>query len=275
MKFLDQDNPDKEKSEILFHHLQKGEELITDGSNCKIILITEGRLHISSSAHKKETVSAGKLVLVSSEYECFMKAIEQSTLISFALNEENHLFSDIQIEKTNETEKRSSLHLSFNEAITAYVKSLRIYKENNIDNHYLTGIKVKELVCILKASYTQHELSSFLSTYITADLLFSEQVKQQSRSIKNVRELAERMNYSYSGFNKKFRKVFGVSAYLWLRQQRANMVYYEIYHTNKSLKQISTDNKFCTLSHFNEFCNKILGNSPRKIRNGRQKTQTI
>ncbi|NDW10570.1 helix-turn-helix domain-containing protein [Dysgonomonas sp. 520] len=255
-----------EEKGILFVDLQKGQEWKTNRRNCSIILIGKGRLNISSLSHKDERISAGKIFLIPTGYETEVKAVEESALISIDISEEINQLTHFQSDRTEENDNNQNLYLPFNEIVSAYIESLQTYKDIILDYNPLARIKIKELIYILKVFYTQKELNAFFSSYITNDLHFSEQVKILSQDTKNIRQLAEIMNYSYSGFNRRFRRSFGVSAYSWLRKRRANLVYHDIYYTNKSLKQISTENMFSTLSHFNEFCHKNLGNSPSEIR---------
>ncbi|NDW09764.1 helix-turn-helix domain-containing protein [Dysgonomonas sp. 520] len=262
-------------SNILFVDLEKGSNWSTKQDNCRIILIISGRLNISFSDVQKNYVSANKLFFLPAGYRCMINTLESSSFILIDINDENYLYDNFRMTEFKNAEQQIVNYLPFNNVMNGYIHSLLIYKNKNIDYNFLADIKAKELICILKASYTKKELNELFSTYLTNDLYFTEQVRKLSQDIRNVIELADQMHYSYSGFNKKFRKVFGVSAYSWLRKRRANTVYHEIYHTDKSLKQISTDNKFATLSHFNEFCHKVLGDSPRQIRYKRHKKQNI
>ncbi|NDW08174.1 helix-turn-helix domain-containing protein [Dysgonomonas sp. 520] len=266
MKFEDKDI----KSSIRFVDLDRGQKWKANRRNCSVILVDKGRLNISFSTHREETVSAGKIFLIPTGYETEIKAVEASALISVEMGEEINELANFYSYRPVENDNNQNLYLSFNQVITAYIKSLLTYKDNDLNHSFLAGIKVKELMCILKASYAEEELAGLFSAYISYDLYFSERVRKLSQEIKNIRQLAEMMNYSYSGFNKRFRKVFGMSAYSWFRQERVNVVFHDIYHTNKSLKQISIDNRFNTLSHFNEFCHRNLGNSPSEIRRKNQ-----
>ncbi|NDW09794.1 helix-turn-helix domain-containing protein [Dysgonomonas sp. 520] len=261
------------KSEIRFVDLEKGKQWDCRQENCGIILVISGRLNISFSDIKEESISANKFFFLPAGYGCMINALEKSSFVSIGINDEDYLYDNFRMKELKNTEQQDFSYLFFNDVMNGYIRSLLIYKDKNIDYNFLADIKAKELICILKASYIEEQLKGFFSTYLTNDLYFTEQVRKLTKSVRNVRELADLMHYSYSGFNKKFRKVFGVSAYSWLRQRRANTVFHEIYHTDKSLKQISTDNKFATLSHFNEFCHKILGASPRQIRNKKHRKQ--
>ncbi|NDW10772.1 helix-turn-helix domain-containing protein [Dysgonomonas sp. 520] len=258
---------------MMFVDLEKGKQWTARQDYCRIILVISGRLNISFSDVKEESISASKFFFLPAGYGCLINALEKSFFVSIGINDEDYLYDSCRMNELKSAEQQGVSYLPFNDVMSGYIRSLLIYKGKNIDYNFLADIKAKELICILKASYAEEQLSGFFSTYLTNNLHFSEQVRKLTKSVRNVRELADQMHYSYSGFNKKFRKVFGVSAYSWLRQRRANTVYHEIYHTDKSLKQISTDNKFATLSHFNEFCHKILGASPRQIRSKRYRKQ--
>ncbi|NDW10350.1 AraC family transcriptional regulator [Dysgonomonas sp. 520] len=261
------------KPGIRFIDLDRGEKWVSQADNCRIVLIISGRLDTSFSDIKQESISANKLFFLPSGYGCMMSALENSSFLSIDISDEEYLYDSFRMENLKKSEHQGVIYLSFNEVINGYINSLLIYKDKSVDYDFLADIKAKELICILKASCSKEQLDDFFSTYLTDDLYFSEQVRRLSQNIKNIKELSDQMHYSYSGFNKKFKKVFGTTAYSWFRQRRANQIFHEIYHTDKSLKQISTDNKFNTLSHFNEFCHKILGASPRQIRNERYQKQ--
>ncbi|NDW08391.1 AraC family transcriptional regulator [Dysgonomonas sp. 520] len=267
---------DDRKLPIRFLNLKKDEKCTVEQSESGIVLLTEGRLNFSIPMYGEKNVSSGKLFFLPSGGVLSMSTLEKSSIIFVDICEENYLFGKQYFDKPEECEDQGNEYiipiLNINEGVSGYIQSLLVYRNNSVNDRCLLEIKAKELVCIIKAFYKEKDFVRLFSMFLTNDLNFSQQVHRLSQNIRNVRQLAEKMNYSYSGFNKRFRKVFGVSAYLWLRNKRANTVYYELYHTNKSLKQISSDNKFCTLSHFNEFCYKVLGGSPRQIRNKRRDT---
>ncbi|NDW08806.1 helix-turn-helix domain-containing protein [Dysgonomonas sp. 520] len=261
---------------IEFLSFKENSEWKTKDHLCRIVLIRKGSLELSFDYDRKATISCSKLFFLPPNYGLTIKVLEDSSLLLVTINDENY-FDNLRIDdlriRNREKEEERICFLDMDNVLLNYIHSLQVYENNGIRDISLHILKIKELMCILKAFYSPDELNRFFSLYRSNDLYFSKQVYNLSQNIQSARQLAQALHYSYSGFNKRFRKVFGISAYLWLRQRRARAVYYELYHTDKSLKQISTDNKFNTLSHFNEFCHKILGDSPRQIRNRRCRKQ--
>ncbi|WP_163318631.1 helix-turn-helix domain-containing protein [Dysgonomonas sp. 520] len=254
----------KEEPLIRFRTFEQGSVWEEMDKESKIILITKGQLDISLSMQNSLMISESGLFFLPVGTSLSAKILDKSSVVVITIGENNYP-ANLNISGMHE-QKPDIYSLRMNRVLNAYVRSLQIYEENKVYSNALYTLKVRELIYILRASYSDEELSDFFRSHLANDFHFSEQVYKLSQNTLNVKLLAKSMNYSYSGFNKKFRKVFGTTAYLWLRQRRTNMVYYEIYYTNKSLKQISADNKFCTLSHFNEFCHKNLGKSPSEIR---------
>ncbi|NDW08860.1 helix-turn-helix domain-containing protein [Dysgonomonas sp. 520] len=256
--------------------LDRGKLYTTDKDNSKIVLVTKGSIEFSFSMYNNVEMDCGKMLFVPSGYGFRAMAMEDAAVIFFNITEEYDWCRAIAV-GNNQLSQDVDDGISFldvKDMLGSYVYSIELYLQKGYRDCNLMQLKIKELGCIMNVCYTKQELHDFFRLYQTNDLLFSEQVRKYSAEIRTVRQLSERMNYSYSGFNKRFRRVFGMSAYKWMKQQRARIVYHEIYETNKSLKQISADNKFMTLSHFNEFCHKVLGGSPRQIRKQRYMEQS-
>ena len=74
------------------------------------------------------------------------------------------------------------------------------------------------------------------------------------------------MNYTVSGFEKRFKRVFGVSPYKWMNNQKAKMIFQQVRTTDLTLKEISANFGFTSLSRFNDFCKTNLGKPPGDIR---------
>ncbi len=88
---------------------------------------------------------------------------------------------------------------------------------------------------------------------------------------KTVKELAQLTNYSVSGFEKKFKRVFNTSAGNWLKQQKSTIIFNDISNGSDSFKNISYQNGFSSISHFNNYCKLHFSKTPGEIRRAGKK----
>lgn len=81
---------------------------------------------------------------------------------------------------------------------------------------------------------------------------FSDFIYQNYREVKSISELASLSCYSRSGFEKRFRKIFGVPASHWITLRKAADIYHEIRRSRKSIKQICFDYSFSSYVSFSQ-----------------------
>ncbi|NDW10859.1 AraC family transcriptional regulator [Dysgonomonas sp. 520] len=261
----------REKDKLIeFIHLENGQMWNPKTGDNKIIIVMDGEIYTSSSTGNETKVTAYNMIFFPFQDKVSVKATKASKIVLIRFSNHSEFCGILSsFDHSQEHEEKITL-LSIKSVIVTYIQTLEEYANRGIDNHNLLDLKLKEFWYILKSFYPEKYLQGFFKMLAWDDLLFSEQVHTYLTEIRSVRQLAEKMNYSYSGFNKRFRRVFNISAYSWVRNHRAKQVYQDICETNKSLKEISTSHKFMTLSHFNEFCHKNLGKSPSEIRRKRK-----
>ena len=246
----------------------KGDSLNFVFEDSRIIVIRRGRLRCNLHGRKDQLMDEGHVFLVPSGYNLSIDFEQDSSLLLIRITEKP-LLSIPDREQPENAENDHLYPLKINYIIEDYLQLLDTYLKQGLNHPNLLKAKTTELFCLLDAFYDRQELAAFLSLYLTDDYGFKEQIRLNHLKVKTVRELADLLHYSYSGFNKRFKRSFGVSAYSWMQQQRARLVYRELLFSEKPLKEISLDYSFVSLSHFNEFCHKELGASPSRIRKSR------
>jgi AraC-like DNA-binding protein len=127
-------------------------------------------------------------------------------------------------------------------------------------------LKQKELLYYFGLYYSKEELYDFFYSILSTDIAFSRLIYKNLEKIHNIEEFATLMNYSISGFKKRFHKVFGMPAYRWLSHERANKIFHAITCSRETFTQISYDFGFSSPSHLNNFCKKMFGATPGEIR---------
>ena len=244
----------------------KDEELNLIFENCRIIIVRSGKIRCSLHGYKDKVAETGSLFLVPSGYKLSLNFLRNSSLMCISIMQRPVLQG---LDKSITQDVDSLFMLKSKQVIDDFINSLESYIAHGINSPELFSAKTTELLFLLENFYDKQELTAFFALYLTDDYSFREQVRLNHMKVKTVRQLADLLHYSYSGFNKRFKRVFGVSAYGWMQQQRARLVYRELLLSEKPLKEISLDYSFVSLSHFNEFCHKELGASPSRIRKNR------
>ncbi len=156
--------------------------------------------------------------------------------------------------------------LEANKAVRNYITSLEPFTEGDFRCRYYHDIKVREFFVLLRIYYDKEHLKNFFHKILSIDTAFVDVVKYNYQAYNTAQELAGALNYSFSGFSKKFKSVFGVPVYAWMKEQKARAIYKEICTGNKTFKQIAAEFGFSSSSQFIDFCKANLGNAPGKIR---------
>ncbi len=136
-------------------------------------------------------------------------------------------------------------------------------------------IDVKE--CILCFAYGKQKIVSaqesgdFLIVYVMEykpdELNFVELVLKNYRNSKTVDDLSVRCGYrSAKTFTRHFQKNFDMSPKQWMMEMKKNEVLHYLKNTNYSLTKIAALLGFANVSHLWNFCIKMTGMPPNKIR---------
>jgi AraC-like DNA-binding protein len=127
-------------------------------------------------------------------------------------------------------------------------------------------MEVEELFLMIRLYYCREDIYRFLHFIITGNMLFSEYVRLRWKNYHTVSELAWSMHLTPKYFTRKFKLYFGQLPHQWMANNRAQIIFGELTTTNKSLKQIATENGFRTFQHLAAFTKKMFGKTPTEIR---------
>jgi AraC-like DNA-binding protein len=178
-----------------------------------------------------------------------------------------NLYHDADISKLQHT------HLESNEMVRLHLDYLAENVTRGLQCMRFMEMKVLELLCYLRADYDKEQLREFNLPLLGADAQFMDFVWGNYRDVHNVTQFAMKANCSLSAFKVKFKKVTGIPASQWLAERKARNVYHEICCGQKSLKEISAEYHFSSVSHLGTFCRKNFGKSPRHMKAGLNKSE--
>ncbi|MCC8095681.1 MAG: helix-turn-helix domain-containing protein [Tannerellaceae bacterium] len=252
---------------IQYFRAARGESWKSHLNDNKIIFMIEGEVWICFDQFD-EKITRGMMIVLPGGCDCRALAEKDASFMVCRLRNNLQLCEHFSLEKlykstTGIGEKHAPLLI--NAPLKVYIYSLKEYISDDIRCIYFFEIKVKELFFLLRNYYTKEELKQFFSPLLSHDFFFSDFVLKNHHKVKNVKEFAELANYSISGFEKRFKRVFNISAYKWMKEQKAKTILHEIHHTRKTFKEIGWDYGFSSPAQFSDFCKSNFG-PPGQIR---------
>lgn len=256
--------------DILVH--SKGTRLSKDIQETELVCIISGVVSITTQKTNNQIIESGHILLMPPNTQVSAEILSDAYILVYIVNKPIQLCDLCPLESLEETTEEiedqagSYAVLKFNDRITDYFDTFIKCLNEGLWCYHFLEIKSHELMFMLRAFYDRRELSRFFRPLISNDTAFSDFVIKNYRNVKTVEELAKLSNYSRSGFKAHFRKTFGTSASVWLREKKARNVYHELTTTTKTLQQISGEYNFSSVSHMSIFCKEYFGKPPGKLR---------
>lgn len=239
----------------------------------KIVFLLKGQIKCNLGIDSENFLAGGNMFLFPSDIELNLMTLEDSDIIVVRLPISEQLCDVYSFEKllkeshSNAKMDNGYYTLSINERMDIFLELLKAYITEGLRCTYFFQIKIKEMLFIFRAYYSKEELLRFFHPLLTSDISFSEFVLKHKNEVRTVKEFAELSNYSLSGFQKRFKKVFGVTAHKWLNEHRSKSILHEINKKERTLKEISNKYGFSSQSYFNDFCKTNFGLTPGQLRN--------
>ncbi|MCL2311290.1 MAG: helix-turn-helix domain-containing protein [Firmicutes bacterium] len=258
---------------IEIKHFEKGttHQIVTTSN--EMVVVYKGALNYSFGQTQKQA-KENAIVMIPVKKKYTIHILEDVTLFIFRLDIDLGFCDHFSFEMLNREkklkEKRNNvdeMHFLYaNDVIREYFAQLLKVLSSGLYCGYLLKIKLQELLFLLRYYYPMEELKAFFASILSDDLEFSLHVMKYYDHNTTVQDLAKKMHYSLTGFEKRFVKVFGMPPFQWLQVQRAQAVYHEINCSTKTFAELGYEFGFSSPSHFNSFCKKMFNESPGSIR---------
>ena len=251
-----------------FGHMEAKEFLV---SRNKIVFILEGQLHVSLCNNWEGIFHNGQIVFLPAGDRVQYKALEKSKLLVFRIADSIQLCSTLSLDRlynmVDEEEKPEGLvALEMNERLQHFSDEIMNALEDGLKCRMYFQTEIMNLLILIRAYYSSEQLRQFLTSLLSPDRLFSEQVWTNYLQCHTVNDLAASMNMSQYQFTRQFSRIFGCAPHEWIQQEKARLIYEEICGSNKPLKEIALRYGFTVQSNFNRFCQAEFTMSPGKIR---------
>lgn len=265
--------------EIRTLDLRQGEySELTCHSN-KVLLVVRGLIECAQDGYLLESVPGRSLIFIRMGIQCRITACRESLLVVLRYGNKMYQKDSSAQAYTNGVMANTATEdhlldlpdgqmpvLPFNVYMRNFVAGLLPGILYAADAEFYAGIKICEFFFLVGMSYSERDRARFFESLDTAEQSFATFIYCNYKRAASVRELATMACYSLSGFEKRFRKIFGQPASQWIARQKALMIYTEICDTQKPFKILSYEYGFSCPSHFTRFCRKHLGKAPALIR---------
>ena len=245
-----------------------------------MFIMLEGSGFVSFGKTVNKSIEEGDIILLPAHTESVGVANEKIIALLFYLPASFSFCDHFSLEmlhtelKNRKTEKKNMSNvksLKINQRIKSYLDTFLPVFDDGLKCQYYLDLKIKELFFLLRAYNTKEDLATFFAPILTDDMDFYNQIMSKYLSVKTVKELAQLTNYSLTGFEKRFKKIFGTSAHKWIKSQLATNIYHEIRCSRKTFMEISDIYGFSSSAHFSNFCKSTFGKTPKSIRKGELK----
>lgn len=263
--------------------VDQGEILEIAPGDSKILFIRNGRVNFSMSKYYEKELDRNQMLVIPLGSNFTGVAQERAEMVLLKIPYNINLSGCFQGQKSRTVSNMASAYshkelnekkqssdelsvLDMNNLLILYVSLLSQCSDAGLCTPQYMEIKVQEFICIMNISYTSQQIENFFKPILSSDRVFSDFIYNAYRKVKTEQDLADLAYYSLSGFKKRFKKVFNMAPAQWLKMKKAEDIYYELNHGQKSFKQICEEYNFSSTSHFNTFCKKYLGATPGIIR---------
>ena len=255
----------------------EGEQFEGDIIETVFAFFISGKCRLSYSDYLNVNVSGGKIVLFPPGTYYKISVEESAHIVMLRVKGVIQLCDCMSIERllSEDTPRKDIVvkplatepgMLDLNEDIRYFITDLCKQFSAGLKCIYYVQTKAKELFFLLRAYCDKERLAGFFSPLTSTNAKFTLFVYNNYRKTRSLQELIAKSPYSESAFKKNFRKLFGVPASVWLRKQKATLIFHDLNNPRLSLKEISIKYYFSSVSSFSTFCIQNFGKPPGKIR---------
>ena len=242
-----------------------------------IAFLLEGEITFSFAAYINCHMQEGQMLYLPVDYKFVYKTTSKATLLFVRMSQKIQICDQYFIEglvnysakdrsSTSFVFEKLPYMLQINSTLKEYLNHLFYCIQRGLKCKYYFEIKVKELFFLLGSFYLKEELGFFFKEALSCDPNFSHFVILNYHKYNSLSDLAGAANMSLSNIEKHFKKVFGISGYKWMTEQKTKKIFHAICTSQANFKEISDEFGFASKSTFNDYCKKHLGKTPGEIR---------
>lgn len=251
--------------------LKEGKNIQVDSETNRIIFVIKGSFNITCKKNRNKEIKTGESIVIPLHSPCVITALEDMRIMVIKLNLSITFCDRLPLELLLETYGKIKKDactgiLGPNQRLTDFANTMQEYINDGLKCTFFFNAKIHEFLFLIRAYYNKQIVFDFFRPVYNTDFIFSSNIYKNIDNVKTVKEMSEALNYSLSGFEKKFKKVFNISPYQWMQEQKARKIYHEIHCSKKTFAEMAFEYDFSSPAHFNVFCKLFFGSTPGKLR---------
>ncbi|MDL2290063.1 AraC family transcriptional regulator [Paludibacteraceae bacterium OttesenSCG-928-F17] len=262
-------NKEREGLAVEFVRKDKGDVYEFVPVQNAVCFVESGDVYFSSGMYNKKLLKEGTMFMHPGRYKAIFEFESPSAITIMYINVDNSFYDSLSVKKLYDKDMEEIVpdlySLEINKTVERFLLSLEDYMKDGMFSTTFLELKSIELMYILQSCHSRRDLQLFFHVVQSKDKDFTEKIFEDVKTAKSVKDLAALSHYSLSGFEKKFKKIFGMSASKWLEQEKAREIYHRINTSNKTIMEIGYEFGF-TPSHFNNYCKRIFKKTPNQLR---------
>jgi len=235
----------------------------------QIVFISNGVLTVSYSAISDKKVKDGESILMPMHSPYIFTALTDATVLVMKLNNNvnfHDYFPSDLLSKEDKIDEKNIGFLKPCQRMIEFSNTVKNHLDDGINNVRFFDLKIEEFLFLIRLYCDKKQISNFFAAIYNSDFIFSNAILRNFDKAKTVKDLAILFDYSLSGFEKKFKRVFNQSPYQWMQMQRAKRILHEINYSPKTFTKIAAEYGFSSPAHFNDFCRLFFASTPGKLR---------
>lgn len=252
------------------HELPAHHRIIIDSKGLyAFVFMLKGEVEINCCYDQTHRLTAGNMYSLNEQYT--YTGITLGDTESIILMFENpHIrcdeFSLIKLRKYIPKETHCIEKLPILPQITDYLNGMRFYIVHKMYCAHLQDIKQSEWFFLMRAFFTKEENAQFFHSLIRGNNPFMIMVKQKSREVKTVAELASACNMTERTFRRHFKQYFQIAPKQWLLEQNKQQVELELMKSEDGLKILAPQLGFCSDTQLSNYCRRYFKKTSSEIR---------
>lgn len=234
-----------------------------------LLFFLSGEVEVIYSGSRPRVVNAGNMIFLGRLTDCVVVAREPTACVVLVIDE----VIDVCVHFTFQSLipiasllKYDFKELDMRRPLWLYLELLQIYLKDSISGRSLFQEKLKELIILFRGYYSTEELAMFFYPIIGKSMDFRNTVLDNYLKANSLADLAELCGYGLVAFQRKFKDVFGETAYQWIQRQKAEHIRHRLMTEDINLKELSEEFDFASMVHLNKFCKTWFGMTPSELR---------